>query len=166
MSLGLGAFTLFHVALSLVGIASGLVFLAGLLGRAADSRWTHLFLATTLLTTLTGFLFPFAGFTPAIGVGIVSTLILAAALVAFYRYRLAGTWRPVFVATSVAALYLSVFVLVVQAFLKIGPLHALAPTGSEPPFAATQAVVLVLFVIAGFQALRRSRRMPGGVSAA
>ncbi len=164
MSLGLTAFTVFHVALSLIGIASGLVVVAALLGRAQDARWTHAFLATTVLTTLTGFLFPFQGFTPAIGVGIVSTVLLAVALVAFYRRRLAGAWRPIFVVTAIAALYLNVFVLVVQAFLKIGPLRMLAPTGTETPFAAVQALVLLLFLIAGVQA---SRRGPGktGVAA-
>jgi hypothetical protein len=161
MSFGLVAFTWVHVALSLVGIASGLAFLAGLLGRAVEPRWTHVFLATTALTTLTGFLFPFQGFTPAIGVGLVSTVLLALALAGFYRYRLSGGWRPVFVVSAVAALYLNVFVLVVQAFLKIAPLHSLAPTGSETPFAATQALVLVLFLAAGFQALRRTRRLAG-----
>ena len=155
MSLGLAAFTGFHVALSLVGIGTGLLFLAALLGRAREPYRPHLFLATTALTTLTGFLFPFQGFTPAIGVGIVSTVLLAVALVAFYRRRLAGAWRPIFVVTAIAALYLNVFVLVVQAFLKIGPLRMLAPTGTETPFAAVQALVLLLFLIAGVQALRR-----------
>ena len=157
MSFGLFAFILVHVALSLVGIVSGLVWLAGLLGRPIHTRWTHVFLATTTLTTLTGFLLPFSSLTPAVAVGLVSTALLAVALAAYYRFHLAGFWRPVFVVTALIALYLNVFVLVVQSFLKIGPLNALAPTGSEPPFAAVQAVVLVLFVIAGFQALRRKR---------
>ena len=157
MSTGLVAFTLFHVALSLVAIASGLVWLAGILGRTIDARWTHVFLATTVLTTLTGFLFPITAFTPALGVGLLSTALLALALAGYYRFGLAGSWRTVFVATAITALYFNVFVLVVQAFLKIGPLNTLAPTGSELPFAAAQAVVLLFFVVTGFQALRRRR---------
>ncbi|APH70328.1 hypothetical protein [Aquibium oceanicum] len=159
MNIGLFAFTVAHVALSLVAIVSGLVWLAGLLGRPANVRWTHVFLATTTLTTLTGFLLPFSTITPAVAFGLLSTALLAVALAAYYRYHLAGVWRPVFIVTALFALYLNVFVLVVQSFLKIGPLHLLAPTGSEPPFAAVQAVVLLLFVIAGFQAFRRSRRV-------
>ena len=111
--------------------------------------------ASALLTNFTGFLFPISGFTPALPVGVLSTVILAIALLALYGFRLAGAWRPIYVITAIAALYLNVFVAVVQAFQKLGPLQELAPTQSEPPFLAAQGLVLVLFVIAGFIALQR-----------
>lgn len=157
MILGMTPFTLFHVLLSLVGIAAGFAVLRGLLGNDRMDGLTLVFLATTAATTITGFLFPFSGFTPAIGVGIVSTMVLAAAIVARYVRGMSGAWRGIYVVGAVAGLYLNCFVLVVQAFLKIGPLNALAPNGSEPPFAVTQAVVLLFFLWAGFVALRRFR---------
>jgi hypothetical protein len=112
-----------------------------------------LFLFTTVLTSLTGFLFPFHGFTPAIGVGIVSCVILAIALFAYYGQHLAGAWRWIYVVTAIASLYLNVFVLVVQSFVKVAALNALAPTQSEPPFAITQAVTLAIFVLIGIAAM-------------
>ena len=148
-------FTLIHTALSLIGIAAGLVVLFGLLRNNPLNSWTLVFLVTTVATTLTGFLFPFRGFTPAIGTGIVSSLVLAATLPARYTFQLAGSWRWIYVVGAVVSLYLNCFVLVVQAFLKVPALHALAPQGTEPPFAVTQGLVLVLFVIAGFLAVRR-----------
>jgi hypothetical protein len=119
------------------------------------SKWTPLFLVTTTATTVTGFLFPFNGFTPAIGVGILSMAILILAILALYKFRLAGSWRSVYVASAVVALYFNVFVLVVQSFLKNPTLHALAPQGSEPPFAIAQGIVLLLFVVGGFLSVRR-----------
>lgn len=152
-----GAFTLFHVALSLIGIATGLVVLRGLIRNESLNGWTLWFLVTTAATTLTGFLFPFRGFTPAIGTGIVSTVALAAAIPARYAFHLAGSWRWIYVVGAVFSLYLNCFVLVVQSFLKVPALNALAPQGSEPPFAIAQGIVLVLFVIAGYKAVRRFR---------
>ena len=154
---GSQAFTLFHVALSLVGILTGLVVLRGLLTNHALNGWTLWFLVTTAATTLTGFLFPFRGFTPAIGTGIVSTVALALTIPALYTFRLAGSWRWIYVVGAVFSLYLNCFVLVVQAFLKIPALKALAPLGNEPPFAIAQGIVLVLFVIAGYRSVRRFR---------
>ncbi|ATU92113.1 hypothetical protein B5P45_01005 [Phyllobacterium zundukense] len=148
-------FTLFHVILSLIGIVSGLIVLSGLLGSDRKEGWTLVFLITTVGTSVTGFLFPFAGFTPAIGVGIISMIFLIAAIVALYVCRLAGAWRWIYVVSAVVSLHLNVFVLVVQSFQKIPALNALAPTGSEPPFAIVQSIVLVLFIIAGFLSLRR-----------
>ncbi|NGO64396.1 hypothetical protein G6N76_12020 [Rhizobium daejeonense] len=148
-------FTLFHVLLSLVGIATGLVVLYGWLKSDRMSGWTAVFLISTLATVITGFLFPFGGFTPAIGVGIITLATLVAALVALYRFHLAGRWRIVFLLCSTASLYLNVFVFVVQAFLKVPALNALAPTGSEPPFAAVQGVVLLAFLVAGYLAVNR-----------
>jgi hypothetical protein len=108
---------------------------------------TALFLFTTALTSVTGFLFPIHGFTPALGVGIVACVILAVALFALYKEHLVGAWRWIYVITAVASLYLNVFVLVVQSFVKVSALNALAPTQSEPPFAITQAVVLAIFIL-------------------
>jgi hypothetical protein len=150
-------FTLLHVALSVVGIIAGLVALFGLLRNNPLNSWTLVFLATTVATTLTGFLFPFRGFTPAIGTGIVSSLVLAPTILARYTFSLAGPWRWIYVIGAVVSLYLNCFVLVVQAFLKVPALHELAPQGNEPAFVLTQGLVLVLFVSAGFLAVRRFR---------
>ena len=148
-------FTLLHTALSLIGIIAGLVALFGLFRNNPLNSWTLLFLVTTIATTLTGFLFPFRGFTPAIGTGIVSSLVLAPTVLARYTFSLAGAWRWIYVVGAVVSLYLNCFVLVVQAFLKVPALHELAPQGTEPAFVLTQGLVLVLFVIAGFLAVRR-----------
>jgi hypothetical protein len=152
-----GAFTLFHVALSLIGIVTGLVVVRGLIRNDPLNGWTLVFVVTTAATTLTGFLFPFKGFTPAIGTGIVSTLVLAATIPARYVFHLAGPWRRIYVIGAVISLYLNCFVLVVQAFLKVPALNALAPQGKEPPFAIAQAIVLLLAVISGYLAVRRFR---------
>jgi hypothetical protein len=167
MILGLSfeAFTQLHVALSLVGIVAGLAALAGML-RARRPGWvTHVFLATTVLTTLTGFLFPIAAFTPALGTGVVSTLLLIPALAGLYVFHLAGAWRPIYAATATAALYLNCFVLVVQAFQKVPALGALAPTQSEAPFLVAQVAVLAAFIWFGWRAVRRFHP-PAGVAVA
>ncbi|HTQ01521.1 MAG TPA: hypothetical protein VMN56_19550 [Casimicrobiaceae bacterium] len=153
-------FTLVHVVISLVGIVAGLVVLAGFLSSRLVPGWTSLFLATTILTDVTGYFFPRDRILPSHIVGAISLAILAIALLALYRNRLAGAWRWIYVVTAVAALYLNAFVLVAQAFLKIPSLHALAPTGSEPPFAAAQGIVLVAFIVLGFLSVRRFH--PGG----
>lgn len=151
----LATYTLVHVGISLVGIASGLVVLFGLLrGRDLD-RWTVLFLTTTVLTSVTGFSFPFQRFLPSHAVGIVSLIALALAIYARYPRRLAGAWRRIFVVGAVLSLYLNVFVLVVQLFLKVPALNALAPTQSEPPFQLTQLAFLLLFVVLGVVAVLR-----------
>lgn len=157
LGLSLSAFTTLHVALSLVGIAAGLLVLADLVAGRFRAGWTLLFLAATDATSITGFLFPFDVFLPSHWVGVLSLLALTAAIVALYIKALSGPWRVVYVVTAVLALYLNVFVGVVQAFQKIGPLRALAPTQSEPPFAIAQGLVLVLFVALGFLAVRRFR---------
>jgi hypothetical protein len=150
-------FTLLHLILSLVAIAIGLVVMQRLLANDPSPRWTFWFLATTAATTLTGFLFPFRGFTPALGTGVVSTVVLAITLYALYGKHLAGTWRWLYVVGAVVSLYLNVFVLVVQVFLKVPALHALAPTQKEPPFGIAQGLVLLVFVAIGFLAVRRFR---------
>ncbi len=151
----LETFTLAHVVLSLVGIASGLIVLFGMIGAKRLDGWTALFLATTVLTSVTGFFFPVAGFMPSHAVGIISLVVLAAALVALYVQRLAGSWRWIYVVGAVVALYLNVFVAVVQAFRKLSFLEPLAPTQSEPPFLVAQLVVMAIFIVLGILAVRR-----------
>jgi len=156
----LHVYTIIHTLISLLGIFSGLVVLFGLLGGKRLDGWTKWFLITTVLTSVTGFFFPFHGFTPAYGVGIISLLVLAVAIFARYPRQLAGAWRWIYVVTAVIALYLNVFVGVVQAFLKVPALHAMAPTQTEPPFKLTQLVVLALFVLLGIVAAIRFRPEP------
>jgi hypothetical protein len=148
-------YTLVHVILSLIGILSGLVVLFGFFKANPMNGWTVLFLVTTVATSATGFGFPFHGVTPAIIVGVLSLLILAVAIAARYACHLAGAARWIYVVAAVVALYFNVFVLVVQSFLHIPALHALAPKGSEPPFAIVQGIVLVLFIVAGIQAVKK-----------
>ncbi|MBX3568892.1 MAG: hypothetical protein KF914_12595 [Rhizobiaceae bacterium] len=163
MFFGVSGLQTFHVLVSLVGIVSGLVVLSGLIRSQRMSQLTALFLATTLTTTLTGFVFPFNGFTPAIGVGIISTIVMAICLYARYGRRMGGAWRGIYVITAVISLYLNVFVLVVQLFLKVPSLHGLAPNGSEPPFGIAQGVVLIFFLVTGFVAWRRFRPASGAI---
>lgn len=140
-------FTFVHVVISLVGIFSGGVVVYGLMTARRLDGWTAIFLMTTAATSVTGFLFPFQRFLPSHGVGIVSLIVLAVAILARYKFHLAGAWRWIYVVTTVTALYLNVFVLIVQLFQKISALKAIAPTQSEPPFVLTQAVILALFVV-------------------
>jgi hypothetical protein len=153
----LSAFTKLHVFISLIGILSGLVVMFGLLVGQKLSRWTAMFLISTVATSVTGFFFPFHGVTPAIVVGIISLVLLAGAIVARYARHLAGHWRWIYVVSAMIALYLNVFVLVVQLFQKVPALKALAPTQSEPPFAVTQLVLLALFVLLTIVAAIRFR---------
>jgi hypothetical protein len=147
----------FHVIVSLIGIVAGLVVLYGLLLAGLSGVWTAVFLVTTILTSVTGFpLAPF-GFDPPRAVGVISLVLLALAVAAYYAFQLAGWWRWIFVATAVAALYLNVFVLVAQSFMKLPFLKALAPTQSEPPFIVTQIIVLLAFVALGVRAAIRFR---------
>lgn len=147
MIFNLHTFTIVHVVISLIGIGSGLVVMFGLLTAKRLDRWTALFLASTVATSVTGFFFPFHGFTPAIAVGIISLVILAVAILARYGRRLAGPWRWIYVICAMVAQYLNVFVLIVQSFQKVPMLKAMAPTQSEPPFLLTQLVVLALFLV-------------------
>jgi hypothetical protein len=146
-----------HVVISLVGIATGLVAMAGALNARRLDGWTAVFLATTILTSATGYLFPFTRLLPSHIVGAISLVVLAVAVFARYQRRLAGGWRSTYVITAMIALYLNVFVLVVQLFGKVPSLRALAPTQSEPPFAGAQAAALLLFIAFGFMAVRRFR---------
>lgn len=153
-------FTLIHVLISVLGIVAGLVVIGGLMGGARLDGWTALFLLTTILTSVTGFFFPATQVTPAHAVGALSLVVLAVCLLARYVKRMSGRWRATYVLTAVAAVYLNVFVLVVQLFVKTPPLAQLAPTQAEPPFAVTQGVVLLVFVGLGWAALRGFRK-PG-----
>lgn len=139
-------FTLVHVLLSLVGIGSGFIVLFGLLTGKRLDGWTALFLATTVATSVTGFLFPFDHLLPSHKVAIISLVVLTIAILARYALHLAGVWRRVYAVTAVIALYLNVFVLVVQAFMKLPALKAMAPTQTEPPFLVAQSVVLLIFL--------------------
>jgi hypothetical protein len=154
LGMSLAAFTQLHVILSLIGIGAGIVVLFGMLGGKRLPGWTALFLATTVLTSVTGFLFPFQQLLPSHIVGIISLVTLAIALFALYIRRLAGSWRWIYVVTAVFSLYLNCFVGVVQAFLKQPFLKPLAPTQTEPPFVIAQAMVLLIFVVLGFLAVR------------
>ncbi len=151
---GMTIYTLVHVALSLVGIGSGLIVVVGLLNARRFDRWTVLFLSTTVATSVTGFGFPFEHLLPSHVVGGLSLVVLALAIAARYAFRLAGPWRWVYVISAVVALYFNVFVFIVQLFLKVPALNALAPTQSEPPFLIVQLVALVLFAAVAVLATR------------
>ena len=155
LGMSTSAFTLFHVVLSLLGIVGGLVVAAAMLGSRTANSWTALFLATTVLTSVTGFLFPRDQILPSHIVGAVSLIVLIIAIAALYGYRLARSWRWVYVVSALVALYLNVFVLVAQAFQKVALLNALAPTQSDPGFIVTQLIVLAIFVVLGIRAVKR-----------
>jgi hypothetical protein len=164
MSTGLAVFTLFHVALSVIGILAGFVVVFGLISAKHSKTWTGTFLATTAATSVTGFLFPFHKFSPSHALGIVSIFVLALTIPALYVFHLAGAWRRVYVIGAVIALYLNVFVLIAQFFMKIPALKVLAPTQSEPPFLGTQIVVMLIFIVLGVLATRRFAGQPVPVS--
>jgi hypothetical protein len=157
MIFSLATLTLVHVAISLAGIGSGLMVALGLLSGKRLDGWTAVFLATTAATSITGFGFPFDRLLPSHFVGGISLLVVALAIFARYGGRLAGGWRLAYVIAAVVALYLNVFVLIVQLFRRVPTLAALAPTQSEPPFAAAQLAVLALFVALGVTAAIRFR---------
>jgi hypothetical protein len=154
----LPTFTLIHVALSVLGILSGLAVTGGLIAGASLGGWTALFLVSTALTSATGFGFPSAELSAAHTAGALSLVLLAVCGVARYALRLAGRGRATYVVTAVAALYLNCFVLVTQLFAKTPPLAQLAPTQQELPFVATQLALLGLFVALAAAALRGFRR--------
>ena len=160
----LATFTIFHVLISIVAIITGVYVVAGMLLEKPREQWTGVFLATTAVTSATGFLFPVHHFMPSHGVGLVSLLMLSAASFARYRRHLSGLWRPAFVITVALALYLNVFVFIIQAFTKVPALKSMAPTQSELPFKVTQLSVLGLFsVITVFALIRFRKAQPVGV---
>lgn len=150
-------YTLIHLLISLVALGAGFVVIGGMLAGRIFPRWNALFLAATIATSVTGFGFPFEKFLPSHGVAIVSLAVLAVAVWAYYGKRLAGRRRTIYVFAAVMAQYLNFFVLIAQLFLRVPALIALAPTQSEPPFAATQLVVLAAFVVVGLMTLKSFR---------
>ncbi|HEY1986491.1 MAG TPA: hypothetical protein VGG85_13840 [Terracidiphilus sp.] len=151
------AFTMLHVVISLIGIASGFIVVFGLIAGKRIPALTMLFLVATALTSLTGFLFPIKGVTPGIVIGILSLVVLALAIYALYGAHLAGKWRGTYVISVALAQFFNFFVLVVQSFEKVPALHALAPTQSELPFKMAQLGSLVLFAVLTAMAYRRFR---------
>jgi hypothetical protein len=158
LGMSTAAFTQMHVIISLIAIATGIVVVFGMLGAKLMPAMTTTFLVTSVATSVTGFMFP-TPFDAADVVGILSLVALAAAILGLYAYKLAGSWRGIYVIGAIIALYFNCFVLVVQSFQKIEFFHALAPTGKEPPFAAAQAVVLLLFIGLGIAAFKKFRPM-------
>ncbi len=157
MIFGLTPFTFMHVVITLIAMAAGLVSIFGMVGNNRRDATTGIFLLFTVLTSVTGFLFPITKLTPALILGIMSMVVLAIALAARYAFSMRGPWRWVYVVTAVTAQYFNSFVLVVQSFLKIPVLHALAPQGNEPPFAVAQCAVLIFYVVLGYLAVKRFR---------
>jgi hypothetical protein len=164
LGMSLATLTLVHVVISLIAIVAGLVVMFGLLGSKQMPGLTAIFLLFTILTSVTGFMFPFKELLPSHIFGVISLILLAIACIALYAMKLSGAWRPIYIVTAMTSLYLNVFVLVVQSFLKIPPLQALAPSvppapPSGPVFAVVQGIVLVLFVVAIIGIWRRFRPM-------
>ena len=157
LGLSLSAFTTLHVVISLIAIAAGFIVMFGMLGPYRAGGLTGIFLLFTILTSITGFMFPFNGITPAILVGILSVVLLAIACIALYAMKAAGPWRWIYAVTALASLYLNVFVLVVQGFLKVPALHELAPGNppNGPAFMVAQGVALLFFVVMIIGAVRR-----------
>jgi hypothetical protein len=157
LGMSIPAFTLLHVIITLIAIGSGLILVGGMFASHRLPGTSALFWFTTILTSVTGFLFPIHGFTPALGVGIVACVVLAIALFAYYGKHLIGAWRWIYVVTAIASLYFNVFVLVVQSFVKVAAFNALAPTQTEPPFVIAQVSVMAIFVLIGLIAVIKFR---------
>jgi hypothetical protein len=157
LGMSVAMFTTLHVLISLLAIFAGLVVLFAMIANHRMNLTTAVFLFTTILTSVTGFFFHSKAIGPPHIVGAVSLVVLAVCLLALYGRKMVGIWRPAYVITAVVALYLNCFVLVAQGFAKIPALNALAPKGTEPPFAIAQAGALLLFVILGYLAVRRYR---------
>lgn len=149
--------TYIHTGLSLIALAAGIPVALGLLRAGATKFWTVVFLVTTVLTSITGFLFPFSRFGDSHWVGLISLIVLAAAIAAQYLFRYRGSWRWIYAVMALLAFYLNVFVLVAQLFKKVPALRAMAPTLMEPPFAIAQVIVLAFFVWLIWKAARAFR---------
>lgn len=156
----LQTYTLLHVAITLIGIATGFVVMFGMIANSRLDGWTFTFLLFTVLTSLTGFGFPFERLLPSHIVGIISLAVLLLAILARYAFGMAGSWRWIYVVTAIVAQWFNVFVLIVQSFQKVPALQPLAPTQSEPPFQIAQGVVLAIFVVLTIVALRKFRPRP------
>jgi hypothetical protein len=157
LGMSLETFTILHVVIGLIAIVTGFVVVIGMIDGKRLPGWTALFLLTTVLTSLTGFLFPFGGITPGIIVGILSSVLLVVALFALYIRHLTHAWRWIYAITAIAALYLNVFVSIAQAFQKIPFIRALAPTQSEPSFLIAQGLALGIVTVLGIFAVMRFR---------
>ncbi len=157
LGMSIATFTAVHGVISLIGIATGLIVVVGMLSASGLPGWTALFLVTTILTSVTGFFFPTTHVLPSHVVGVISLVVLAGTIVGLYVQRLAGPWRWIYITGAVLALYLNVFVGVIQAFLKVPLLNRLAPTQSEPPFLLAQLILLVLFIVLGILAVVKFR---------
>jgi hypothetical protein len=155
LGMSLSTFTAVHVLISLVGIASGLVVLYGMFSSKRLNGLTAIFLLTTVLTSVTAFGFPFEHLLPSHKIAILSLVVLAIAILARYSFHMVGKWRWIYVVTAAISLYFNVFVLVVQSFMKVPAVHALAPTQTEPPFAVAQGIVLVLFIVLTIFAVKK-----------
>jgi hypothetical protein len=144
-----------HVAISLIALVAGLIALYGWINNKNWNGWTAVFFATIILTSVTGFPLPLFGLDPTRMVGILSLILLAMAVLGIYVFRISGPWRWIFIITATAALWLDALVGVIQAFAKLPSLHEFAPNGSEPPFLIVQLIVLAIFVLLGYWALRK-----------
>jgi hypothetical protein len=158
--MSLATYTIVHVVISLIGIGTGLIVLFGMLGGNLLKPWNGIFLVTTVLTSITGFFFPFTKVTPGIILGILSLIVLAIALFALYVFHLDGGWRRTYAITALIALYFNIFVLIAQLFAKVPAIHALAPTGTEAPFKIVQLLLLVLFIVLITAAAKKFRNLP------
>jgi len=159
LGLSLSAFTALHVVVSLIAIAAGLIVMFGMLGSHGMPALTGLFLLFTILTSVTGLMFPFEKLLPSHILSIISLVLLLIACITRYGVGLTGASRWIYVLTALASLYINVFVLLIQSFLKIPALAAVAPGNppSGPVFAVVQGIVLVFFVIMIIGAVRRFR---------
>lgn len=157
------AFLVFHVAISIVGILSGFVVVYGLLTAQPLKMWTAIYLGSTVATSVTGFFLPAMKILPSHITGVLSLIVLAVALYALYAKHLAGRWRWIYVVSAVLAFYFNFFVLIVQGFLKVPALHALAPTQKEPPFAIAQLAALVAFIVLGYLGVKKFKVAPQAV---
>jgi hypothetical protein len=158
LGMSLATFTVIHVLISFLGIGSGIAVAMGLLVGKSLNRLTPVFLASTALTSISGFGFPFTHLLPSHIVGIISLVFLAIAILARYALHMSGAWRSIYVVTALLSLYLNVFVLVVQSFQKVPALKALAPTQKEPPFLVAQLTVLGIFIVLSTLAVKRFRQ--------
>jgi hypothetical protein len=158
--MSLATYTIVHVVISLIGIGTGLIVLFGMLGGKLLKPWNGIFLVTTVLTSVTGFFFPFTKVTPGIILGILSMIVLAIAIFALYVFHLNGAWRRTYAITALIALYFNIFVLIAQLFAKVPAIHALAPTGTETPFKVAQTLLLILFVVLITAAAKKFRNLP------
>jgi hypothetical protein len=157
LGMSLATYTVIHVIISLIGIGSGLILLFGLLQGKLLSPWNGIFLLFTVLTSVTGFFFPYEKVTPGIILGVLSLIVLAIALLALYAFHLNGAWRTIYAVTALIALYFNCFVLIAQIFMKVPFFHALAPTGTEAPFKIAQLLLLLITIVLIAMAAKRFR---------